>query len=350
MTIQKSKLISQKTQTKTVPLGGAPLKSLRDLEYRLGIKRETLESLAKNFGDNYAPFCQTKAPKPHAKTIKVAKFRHIDNPREQLKAVQNRILDRLLAPVELPHFIFGAVRNRCVRGHAREHHGATTLVKMDLRAYYPSITNRHVFYVWKELLHCSPRIASLLTKLTTYDGHLPQGAPSSPAIANILLASIYSPILQKCEEFNITATAWVDDLIFSGGGARAVMQIVRSTLASYGLRLSSKKTCILNSHAAKVVTGARLGKNGLRACKLKLREIRAGIFNLERGRFTAQGRAKDLQRLRGQIAFVKSLCPSDAIRLTQSLSHLERQPEAKSNLTPRCHLTLDLPFPQISGE
>jgi RNA-directed DNA polymerase len=350
MTIQVKKVVSQTHEMRPAPLGLAPLKSLRDLEHRLGTKRGILRSLAESFDNNYDPFRQAKVPKPHARIIRPPKLRDIDNPCKQLKAVQKRILDRLLAPVEMPHFIFGAVRNRCIRAHARQHHGATTIVKMDLRSYYPNITNRHVFYVWNDVLLCSPRIAYLLTKLTTYDGHLPQGAPSSPAIANILLASIYSPILQKCEEKKVLATAWVDDLIFSGAEARAVMDVVRSTLAAKGLRLSTKKTCILNAHSAKVITGVRLGKAGLRACSSTLRDIRAGIFNLERDRVTPLGRTRDIQKLRGKIAFIKSLCPSDAIRLTESLDRLEHHPEATTNVTPRCSRTIDLPFPPASVE
>jgi RNA-directed DNA polymerase len=332
-------------ETKLLPLGSAPLRSLRALQHRLGIDRGRLVTLAKTSNEYYAPFVQVAEAKPHARKFKPAKSRRIDNPCELLKAVQNRILDRLLRSVTLPHFLFGAVRNRCVRGHAREHCGATTVVKMDIRSYYPSITNRHVFNVWKDVLLCSPRLARLLTKLTTYDGHLPQGAPTSPALANIFLASIYSPILQACEDKGIAATAWVDDLIFSGSNARIVMEQVRNALAANGLRLSSKKTCILNARKPKIITGARLGKDGLRASKEKLREIRAGIHNLKCGRVTHLGQEKDIAKLRGKLAFVKSLCPSDAAPLIASLDRLERDLKKSEKSTSRCPLTKDLPFP-----
>lgn len=213
---------------------------------------------------------------------------------------------------------------------------------MDIRSYYPSITNRHVFYVWKDVLLCSPRLARLLTKLTTFHGHLPQGAPTSPAIANIFLASIYSPILQSCAEKGITATAWVDDLIFSGDNARAVMEEVRHTLAAKGLRVSPKKTRILNAQKVKVITGARLGENGLRARKETLREIRAGIHNLRCGRFTPLGKERDIEKLRGKIAFVGFLCSADAIPFAAALDRLEQIMKKQRS---RCRLTQDLPFP-----
>jgi RNA-directed DNA polymerase len=335
-------MTNQTQKTNQFLLQRGPLKSLRDLQYRLGVDREKLVTLARAFNDSYSHFDQVADPKPHAKRIKASKIRRIDNPCESLKAVQTRILDRLLRPVMLPHFLFGGIRTRSISSHAREHCSAKTVVKMDIRSYYPSLTNRHVFYVWKDVLLCSPRLARLLTKLTTFDGHLPQGAPTSPAIANFFLASIYSPILQSCETKGVTATAWVDDLIFSGSNARAVMEQVRRALAANGLRLSSKKTFILNAQNVKVITGARLGENGLRARKETLREIRAGIHNLRCGRFTSLGREKDIEKLRGRIAFVRSLCSADAIPLAAALDRLE-QIMTKQGF--RCPFTRGLSFP-----
>jgi hypothetical protein len=107
------------------PLGEAPLKSLRELEFRIGVKREVLLRLASNSGDNYAPFQHTKGAKPH--------------PRIQ--------------PVTLPHFLFGAVRERSIRLHAEQHLGAKLIVKMDIKSYYPSITNDHIFHTCGEMFY-----------------------------------------------------------------------------------------------------------------------------------------------------------------------------------------------------
>ena len=305
-----------------LPLGQGPMKSLRDLEFRLGVDRGVLRQLAENWRDNYAPFQQAKKPKPHCQITKPIKLRDIDNPCKELKQIQTKILDRLLLPVALPHFLFGAVRKRSVRTHANEHLGAKTIVKMDIKSYYPNITNKHIYSVWKDVLLCSPRIAGLLTQLTTCDWHLPQGAPTSPALANLLLASIYGPVLDACAQKNIVVTAWVDDLIFSGDEARSIMELVRQTLADNGFKLSAKKSVILNPRAAKVVTGIRLGKNQLRACRLMLRDIRAGIHNLEIGRVTNRGRAKDFESLRGKIIYIKSIFPPDAAPLHEALNRI----------------------------
>lgn len=296
-----------------------PLKSLRDLERRLGVDRNQLRHLAEDWHSQYSPFQQTKKAKPHASILKPLKTRNIDNPSTDLKLVQRKILRQLLLPAGLPYFLFGAVPKRGITDHALEHLGADTVVKLDIKDYYPSITSKHVYQVWSEVLNCSPPIASLLTKLTTFKWHLPQGAPTSPTLANLYLASICRPMLDECSKTEVKVTAWVDDLTFSGRDARSVIQIVRQTLAARGLKLSASKTEILGGRKAKLVTGIRLGSKQLRAPTNKLREIRAGIHNVKIGRFTDRGREADIVSLRGQIAHIKSICSTDATRLERAL-------------------------------
>ena len=298
---------------------GRPLRSLRDLEYRLNEDRRVLQELAEHWKDQYSPFQQPKKPKPHQRGAKSSKLREIDNPGKALKRVQKKILNRLLKPLELPHFLFGAVPGRCIKMHAREHLGSKTVVMMDIKNYYPNIKCRHIYRVFRHVLLCSPRIARILTQLTTYDWHLPQGAPTSPALANLFLASIYGPVLEACADKKIVVTAWVDDLAFSGDDARSVMELVRQTLAENGFKLAPQKRLILNPRTAKLITGVRLGASQLRASKKKLHEIRAGIHNLRVGRFTERGRSADIRSLEGQIMHIKSICPADAVRLEATL-------------------------------
>lgn len=302
-------------------LGGRPILSLRDLEFRLGEDRATLRALAMNSQTEYKPFQQSKAPKPFQRVVKVGKVREIDNPSKELKRVQKKILKRLLWPVKLPYFLFGAVSARSVKEHAAEHLGQQTIVKMDVKGYYPSVTSRHVYSVWSDTLRYSPPIAKLLTQLTTYDWHLPQGAPTSPALANLFLASIYGPVLDACSEMDVIPTAWVDDLIFSGGRARSVMELVRQTLAANGFKMSAKKRIILTWEDPKVITGIRLGAGRTRAPREKLHDIRAAIHKLEIGLIGKRERKQYLSKLTGRINHIEQICPQDALPLKQKLQH-----------------------------
>jgi len=311
---------------KRLPLDQAPLKSLKELEFLLGENRATLWRLA-DWEQNYVPFQQGKSQKPHSSKPVSPKLRHIDNPKDDLKRVQKKILRRLLEPVELPDYFFGAVPKRSVGCHAKRHLGATTIVKMDIESYYPNITARHVYKVWTAVLGCSPEIAALLTKLTTCNFYLPQGAPTSPALANLLLTSFYDPVVKICVDLGVTTTVWVDDLTFSGPRVREVIEPARQTFAANGLKISRQKLEILGPRDAKHVTGPRLGLEALRASSETLSDIRAGLFHLRCGRFTAKGKAKDVQSLQGKIAYVRSICPADAEVAEAELLNIVKSPQ-----------------------
>ena len=245
------------------------------------------------------------------------KYRQIDNPAEQLKTIQRRILRRILSEVDLPPYMFGAVAGKTLAQHAEKHikNQSTTVVRMDISSYYPSITCGHVYSVWRNVLNCPPPVARILTELTTFDFHLPQGAPTSPAIANIFLASIYAPICLASEQKDLTITTWVDDLIFSGAAARTVMGEVRAVLASNGLKIAPRKREVLGPKTVKVITGVRLGRFTTRASREKVSELRAALHRLATGKVKPEELDRYRQNLTARIAHVASIHRGDAEKL-----------------------------------
>jgi hypothetical protein len=125
--------------------------------------------------------------------------------------------------------------------------------------------------------------------------------------------------LDECSEENITATAWVDDLIFSGKKARSVMELARQALAANGFKLSSKKRVILNGHDSKVITGVRLGNKRIRVPKDKLGDMRAAIHKLEIGCIADCQREEYIASLNGRINNIQRICAQDARPLKQRL-------------------------------
>jgi RNA-directed DNA polymerase len=307
------------TGTKMIGQENKPIVSLRELEHRLGVDRLALRALAENWRSEYAPFKMVKEPKPFQRVIEAGKIRDIDNPSKDLKHVQKLILTKLLHPVSLPYFLFGAVAKRSVKDHAAQHIGRKCIVKMDVKSYYPNVTSRHIYKVWREILGYSTDIAALLTRLTTYEWHLPQGAPTSPALANIFLASIYGPVLEACGELNIIPTAWVDDLIFSGDNARSVMNLTRQILADNGFKMSAKKRIILSGRDVKIVTGSRIGAGRLRAPKEKLADLRAAIHKIQMAKVERAVLGKYIESLKGRLRHIESICPQDALPLRRML-------------------------------
>jgi hypothetical protein len=292
---------------------------MRDLEFRLGEDRTELRLLAANWKDEYDPFTKTSTPKPFQSAPHTPKPRQIDNPSDRLKAVQKKIQDRILSPIALPDYMYGGVSGRTIKDHANVHIGAKALVKMDIKSYFPSITSRHVYSVWHGYLHYSSDVSRLLTQLTTFNWHLPQGAPTSTALANLYLASIYQPIIDLCESIGIKPTTWIDDLTFSGERVREIMEPVREILAKHGFKLSRRKCIILSGTSAKNVTGVRIGQDHARAERTKLRDIRAAIHKLEIGCIPQESSRIYVTKLKGRVNHISQVCEMDAAPLIARL-------------------------------
>jgi RNA-directed DNA polymerase len=293
------------------------IRSVNRLADLLKIPGERLHSLS----PLYNPFDHTRPRRPF-QIRPLSQPRQIDNPCEDLGWVQKRINRRLLAPICFPSHIMGAVRKRGVLDNAERHHGASLLVTLDVTQCFPSITNKHIYSVWHELLGCIPPVASLLTRLTTYKRRLPQGAATSPLLANLFIWKIDAPIREACQRLGVTYSTWIDDLAFSGEHARDLIQIAVATLRANGLRVSRRKICIMGPRDAKVITGTRLGANGIRAPQEKLSRVRSGIHKFEAGTVADEKAERYIKGLVGQLRFIHHLCPKDAARHASDLQRV----------------------------
>jgi hypothetical protein len=228
--------------------------SVNKLADVLKVPRETLCRLSDTPHENYDPFMAVRPLRPFQKKPP-SEPRPIDNPLQELRWVQKRIYRRLLRPICFPDHIMGAVRKRSVSDNAGLHLGADLLVTLDIRQCFPSVTNVKVYDVWRVLLGCSTPVAALLTRLTTFRRRLPQGAATSPFLANLFIWMIDEPIRAACEELGVAYSTWIDDLAFSGERARELIQVAAGTLGARGLRLSRKKIKIMGPSAIKLLTG-----------------------------------------------------------------------------------------------
>ena len=275
---------------KLSPLG---IVSLRDLEFRLGFNRKVLTNAADKAPRLYRPFTKP-APKP----------RIIDNPTGILKEIQARIQSSLLVKIQLPTHIQGGVSKRSPITNARKHLNADTVVTLDIRKCFPSITNQQVFHAWWKILGCSPRIARILTKLTTFERHLPQGAPTSTTLANIVLSEIDDQIDTLCEARNVTYSRFVDDLIFSGADARTMINEVVKIVKTDGFRTPHAKIKIMGPRSRHQITGI-IANRQLGITRENKAKIRAAIQQLKRSKNAAQ----ELRSLLGRINFVSQVNP-----------------------------------------
>ena len=294
--------------------------SFRKLEALLRFPRDRIRQAANHAGEYYRPFPKKDRKRPFQRKFKPAKPRMIDNPTGILKEIQQGVQRNLLRRIPLPDYLCGGVKGRTLLDNVLLHLGANTLVTMDIKSFFPSITNIQVYDVWRRRLNCSSRIAAILTKLTTYERHLPQGAPTSTTLANFVLNSLDAPIRDDCCRHNVQYSTWVDDLAFSGDSAREVINVAVHALAIAGFAAPHKKQKIMGPGTTKVLTKVLLGRFPT-VLPERCSQLRSGIHKLKTGQIATDELAPYLQSLKGSIAYVESIDPRRGKGLRQQLTN-----------------------------
>jgi len=291
---------------------------MRRLERLLGLSRGYIRAAAALADGSYSPFEKISRPRPFQRNPAPPKRRRIDNPSTELKKVQSLIARRLLMPISLPSHICGGIKGKRVLDNVTLHRNSRVLLKIDIKRFFPSITNEHVYAVWCDLLNCSPRISDLLTKLTTFERHLPQGAPSSTMLANLVLYSCDAAIRNECRLRNIQYSSWIDDLAFSSGDPRPVISVVIRVLREHGFHISRKKLEIVGPGARKILNGVVLG-HGFGVPPDRLSRIRSAIHKLQEGHVPPAEIESYVRSLRGSIAQITSISGKKAECLGKDL-------------------------------
>jgi retron-type reverse transcriptase len=151
--------------------------------------------------------------------------RRICAPRPKLRAAQRVLLEQVLSKIDLHPAAHGFVPGRSTVTNAAPHVNAALLVKVDLEEFFPSVHYRRVRGLF-EAYGYKAEVAATLAGLTTHraqlpdgrlawPGALPQGAPTSPAIANIVCRRLDSRLTSLAKKFGGTYTRYADDLSFS---------------------------------------------------------------------------------------------------------------------------------------
>ena len=225
-----------------------PILSINDFAFQLGIKVGSLRDIAERVEVLYDPFDVRRDSTSKS-------WRHIDNPVAELKSLQTRIYKRLFAEYPFNIHVVGALPGRSIMDNATFHDAPPLLVTLDIAGCFPSIHDeRHVFPMLRRL-GFSTKVAGLLTRLTTLQNRLPQGAPTSPVIANLVLGPVHDELERISSDLGLNWSMFVDDIAVSGMRAREAIAPVIAVLAEHGFKVSRKKLEIAGTGQRQRITG-----------------------------------------------------------------------------------------------
>jgi len=268
-------------------------------------------------------------------------LRLIEEPKPVLKTLQRRILSGLLSHVP-PHdaaFGFRPGRN-CIAGAAR-HAGEAMVVGFDLADFFPGIALHRVYALFHTLGY--PRavarsLAGLCTALVPRGllgtprlaaryalsaRHLPQGAPTSPALANLCAHALDRRLSGLGRSLGAGYTRYADDLTFSGDAriAPVLRAAVPQIVAEEGFRLNPAKTRSQPAHQRQIVTGLTVNDQ-VNIPRAAFDRLKATLHHLRRTEDRRRADPVFLARLSGQIAWVEQVAPARGARLRAAFAGL----------------------------
>ena len=141
-------------------------------------------------------------------------MRKILAPVGHLKTIQRQILRRVLGGLKTHPCATGFCRGHSIVTNALPHLGKAAIVRMDLKDFFPSITALRVNYYFR-FIGWNAEAADLLTRLCTHNNCLPQGAPTSPKLSNLLNHRLDARLLGLAAAVGASYTRYADDITYS---------------------------------------------------------------------------------------------------------------------------------------
>jgi RNA-directed DNA polymerase len=274
----------------------------------LGYKKEFLKKAALHTSYFYRDFDIIK---------KNGKKRPISEPLPSLKEIQVWILKDILEKVPVSSFAKAYKPKTRLIENLKFHKNQHKVFTLDLENFFPSIKMELVEKVFLELGY-SKMVANLLAKLCTRDESLPQGAPTSPYLSNLIFRETDGIISDFCKQLKIRYTRYADDLSFSGDfDENELLEKVTNAIENLSLRINKSKTKLMTPDKRQTVTGIVVNDKPQVAFN-KRNELRQAMYYIKKFGFEEHRvykeikKANYLEHLLGRVNFVLQINPKDA--------------------------------------
>ncbi|MEP3654468.1 MAG: reverse transcriptase family protein [Litorimonas sp.] len=257
--------------------------------------------------------------------------RPISAPNIGLKIKQKRLAS-LLHGLAAPDYVMAPVKGRSYVDNAARHVGQKEFCLLDVANFFPSCTDKRVFWFFSTVLKCSRDVAAILTRLTTEKGCLPQGSPCSPALAYWSYCDMWDAINDIAVKGGCRLTLYADDITISASTHIRGSDVwaIKRKLERYGLAYKIEKERRIRDKPVPI-TGCILRGDKLLLPNRQhkaLAEVRAEMRNPN-----APNRTKIRNRLRGRETQAK-----------QILGYHDRKEKAVTALEPNIAVIVKLPF------
>lgn len=306
------------------------INSIEHLAMQLGVRASVLQQLAHELS---CPRCTYY--KLFTK-MKNEKCRVVRPPRGLLKQVLYRI-KRLLDRLELLPYVHGGVKGRSTLSYALPHVGRRRIIRADIEKCFPSISHKRVYKLFCNELACSPDVARILTRLTTFHGQLPLGSPTSTVISNLCTGRLALRLDRLAAKRGLNFGQYVDDFTFScDTHIKRLPNLIAHICEQEGFRCNNQQMKVIDSQDEQVIVGIKVNR------KIDVPQEYISALESEINEYCREDYLRSRERdnsVRGKIAYVRRLNPREAARLEKLLPsrrpHVFGGPSGGPGLAPR---------------
>ncbi len=351
---------SQMRQSVAATLGWKypPIGNLRELSDCLGTLDKTLNWLTKG-PQGYG--AGTEHYRVHVIAKRSGGVRLIEAPKARLKRIQREILNQILNQLPTHTAAHGFVRQRSTLTHVQPHVGQAWILRMDLEDFFPSIDGARIFGLFRSLGY-PYEVTQSLTNLTTsvlgtetirkslmgnfgqeasermvaelarlyFRRHLPQGAPTSPALANLVAYRFDCRLTGLANAYGANYSRYGDDLLFSSPTImkRSLIKMadqVASIAWEEGFRVRHRKTAMIPNSQRQTAVGIVLNHRP-NLVRHEYDLLKAILYNCVRFGPQSQNRSAHdhfAAHLLGRIHWLRSLHSAHGEKLLQLYQRIE---------------------------
>jgi RNA-directed DNA polymerase len=274
------------------------------------------------------------------------KWRLLEVPKDRLKRIQRTVHDAILRRIPVHDAAHAYQTGRSILTFARPHCGKPVVLRFDLKQFFASVTASRVHAVFRAVgypLEVARRLTGLCTNvvpgsvfekhpLGRFEGetdrfrspHLPQGAPTSPALANLAAFRLDCRLEKLAASLRAVYTRYADDLAFSGGerlrgGFDRLQSLLAEIAIEEGFALHPGKSKVMGNGGRQELAGVVVNRhpNSRRA---DYDELKAILHNCSRGdprRQNRDGHPNFREHLLGRIAHLAMLHPDRGRKLRE---------------------------------
>ena len=281
----------------------------------------------------------------------------------RLKMIHEKIKNKLLKQAYYPIYMHGGIVDhdnpRGARNHATIHCNKAILVSEDIKNFFPNCDYKNIHSIWQGFFCMKPEIAEILTKLTTYQGVLPQGWKTSSYLAHLVFYDVEPSLVEYLSKRQISYSRYIDDITISSSRPLSnkqktkIIAKVYSTLFSKGHNPNRTKQNIFSPSVngkGKTVTGLTIDGKKPTINKEKRNELRAAVHKLS-ARFHTEknthGYYKEWMSVKSKVGQIKASHKGQWRKLSKEIDSIKPTYKKKKKLT-NCKSLSNPTAPQTS--